>query len=66
MFKKAEGITVLIPVALAKLGLDSRWTGTQITLNVNSSLDAVGFLARITAVLAKSEFSVNFLEGVSS
>lgn len=66
MFREAEGITVIIPVESVKqFGLDPRWTGTQITLNVNSSLDAVGFLARITAALAKHEISVNAFSPVS-
>jgi hypothetical protein len=60
MFQEQEGVTVIYKVKDAEqLGLSIDWIGTQITLNVNSSLDAVGFLARITNALAEHAISVN-------
>ena len=66
MFSESEGVTAIYPVEVAEsLGLPISWTGTQITLNVHSSLDAVGFLARITTALAKQGISVNAFSPVS-
>ncbi len=66
MFREAEGITVIYPEAVAtNLTFPVTWVGTQITLNVNSSLDAVGFLARITTELASANISVNAFSPVS-
>lgn len=66
MFKESEGVTAIYPIEFAEsLGLAISWIGTQITLNVHSSLDAVGFLASITTTLAKHEISVNAFSPVS-
>lgn len=66
MFCELEGITVIYPLAEAEnLGLPVSWVGTLITLNVNSSLDAVGFLAKITSQLAAANISVNAFSPVS-
>jgi hypothetical protein len=66
MFNEVEGITVIYPTSEAEnLGLTVVWIGTLITLNVNSSLDAVGFLARITNQLASENISVNAFSPVS-
>ena len=60
MFVELEGITVVYPLEIAKrLGLSVTWIGAQITLNENSSLDVVGFLAAITTALAKQGIGVN-------
>ncbi len=55
-----EGITVIIGKHLADLNdLAYELIFKRITMNVHSSLTAVGFLARITDVLAAQGFSVN-------
>lgn len=65
-FTEREGVTILVPVELAEeLSLPIRWVGEQITLNVYSSLDAVGFLARITEALAEGGIAVNIFSAVS-
>jgi hypothetical protein len=66
MFREEEGITVIYPVTEAdNLRFPVAWVGTLITLNVNSSLDAVGFLARITNQLASANISVNAFSPIS-
>jgi len=60
VFREAEGLTLIIPRADAeRLGLEHQFPCRMITLNVHSSLDAVGFLARITARLAGLGMGVN-------
>ena len=55
-----EGITVIIGRHLADLdGLKYDFIFKRITLDVFSSLGAVGFLARIAQVLAAQGFSIN-------
>jgi hypothetical protein len=59
-YNEREGITVIISRHLADLdGLAYDYVFKRITLDVFSSLGAVGFLARITEVLAAQGFSVN-------
>lgn len=59
-FVEREGITVIIGKHLADLNdLSYEQVFKRLTLNVHSSLTAVGFLARITEVLAAQGFSVN-------
>ena len=59
-FQEEEGLTVILDRAAAdELGLSYSYAGTLITLNVHSSLDAIGFLARITTKLAAAGISVN-------
>ena len=59
-FVEREGVTVIIGKHLADLNnLSYDQVFKRITLNVHSSLAAVGFLARITEVLAAQGFSVN-------
>lgn len=61
-YLEREGVTVIISKHLAdinKLAYDLIFK--RITLNVHSSLAAVGFLARITEVLAAQGFSVNVI-----
>ena len=60
VFREDEGLTVVIPREEAEshqLEFDSTWG--LITLSVHSDLTAVGFLARITHVLAQAGVSVN-------
>lgn len=60
MFREREGTTVVIQRSEAeRLGLPFQFPSRLITLTVHSSLDAVGFLAAITAQLAKAGISVN-------
>ncbi len=63
-YVEREGITVIIGKHLADLNdLSYDLTFKRITLNVHSSLSAVGFLARITEVLAAQGYSVNVVSG---
>lgn len=60
MFREAEGITLIVPVTQAaaeSLTCEGRWA--LITLSVHSNLQAVGFLAAITARFAQAGISVN-------
>ncbi|MCK5794797.1 MAG: ACT domain-containing protein [Anaerolineales bacterium] len=59
-YLEREGITVIIGKHLADLNdLAYDLVFKRITLNVHSSLAAVGFISRITEVLAAQGFSVN-------
>ncbi|SMB85106.1 amino acid-binding ACT domain protein [Hymenobacter roseosalivarius DSM 11622] len=59
-FREAEGLTAIVPKATAEqTGLPYSYPCCMITLNVHSSLEAVGFLARITGALAAHGISVN-------
>jgi len=54
MFRESEGWTLIVRQPVAdELGIDSIFPCEKITLNVHSSLDAVGFLAVITSRLAE-------------
>ena len=60
IFQEEEGVTLIVEKEVAdknKLNYDKIWS--LITLNVNSDLSAVGFLAAITPALAKAGISVN-------
>ena len=59
-FREQEGTTLVIPREDAeRLALPHQFPSRLITLTVHSSLDAVGFLAAITARLAAAGISVN-------
>ena len=59
-FREAEGTTLVIPREEAeRVGLPHQFPSRLITLTVHSSLQAVGFLAAITARLAEAGISVN-------
>jgi hypothetical protein len=59
-FRETEGVTAILRREEAELaGLTFRFPSRMITLSVHSSLDAVGFLARIAAKLADYQVSVN-------
>lgn len=63
-FREAEGLTLIVSAAeAAQAGLASVYPCRWITLNVHSSLEAVGFLARITGQLAAHGISVNPVSG---
>ncbi|MGY8638182.1 ACT domain-containing protein [Bradyrhizobium sp. 14AA] len=59
-FREQEGTTLVIPREEAEAaGLRYAFPSSMITLTVHSALDAVGFLAAITARLAEAGISVN-------
>jgi uncharacterized protein len=59
-FREQEGTTLVLPREEAeRLGLRHQFPSRLITLTVHSSLEAVGFLAAITARLARAGISVN-------
>jgi hypothetical protein len=59
-FREAEGTTLVIPREEAeRVGLPHQFPSRLITLTVHSSLEAVGFLAAITARLAGAGISAN-------
>ena len=59
-FREQEGITlVLLREEAAAAGIRYGFASRLITLTVHSSLEAVGFLAAITAPLAAAGISVN-------
>src|SRR5262245_50367692 len=59
-FREREGDTLILPEREANAaGLSSAFRSRMITLNIHSSLDAVGFLAAITARLAAAGMGVN-------
>lgn len=63
-FEEDEGLTLILPrkTALAA-GLDHSFPCRRITLTVHSSLEAVGFIARIAAALAAAGISCNPVAG---
>ena len=64
MFREAEGVTLILLKEEAEArGIAYEFPCRMITLNIHSSLDAVGFLARITAVLAEQDMGVNPVSG---
>ena len=64
VFREREGDTLILLEKEAKaVELSSTFRSRMITLNVHSSLDAVGFLAAITARLAAAGMGVNPVSG---
>lgn len=60
IFREREGTTLILPLAEAKAtAFDHQFPCRMITLDVHSALDAVGFLAAITNLLAAAGISVN-------
>jgi uncharacterized protein len=59
-FREREGTTLIVRQEEAEsLGLAYQFVSRLITLTIHSSLEAVGFLAAITARLAEAGISVN-------
>lgn len=59
-FQEAEGLTAIVPLSQAQtLGLAHQFESRMVTLTVHSALDAVGFLARISAALAAQGIACN-------
>lgn len=64
VFREAEGITLILLKSDAEsAGLDHAFPCRMITLQVHSSLDAVGFMARIASELAGRGIGVNPVAG---
>ncbi len=60
IFREDEGTEMILEKSIADVqGLEYSYEARMITLCVHSSLEAVGFLAAITARLAKKGISVN-------
>jgi len=60
VFREREGDTLILAEEEARAaGLSFAFRSRMITLNIHSSLDAVGFLAAITARLAAAGMGVN-------
>lgn len=63
-FEEAEGTTlILLKSEAEKNGLPYEFPCRMITLNIHSSLEAVGFMARIATELAKYDMGVNPVSG---
>lgn len=59
-FRESERDTVVLPLDQAeKESLEYDFVSRKITLGVNSALDAIGLIARITTLLAKHGIAVN-------
>ena len=64
MFREAEGTTLILELVQADAaGIDYAFPCRMITLDVHSSLEAVGFMARIATELAKAGMGVNPVAG---
>jgi uncharacterized protein len=60
MFREREGTTLIVLEDRARAaGLEAVFPSRMVTLNIHSSLEAVGFLAAITARLAAAGIAVN-------
>ncbi len=64
IFQEAEGTTLILLKSEAEQhGLAYEFPCRMITLNVHSSLEAVGFMALIASELAKHDMGVNPVSG---
>ena len=60
LFREREGTTLIVREEEAKAaGLEATFRCRMVTLNIHSSLEAVGFLAAITTRLATAGMGVN-------
>lgn len=64
VFREREGMTLIVTEDAAEAaGLEAVFRCRMITLNIHSSLEAVGFLAAVTARLAAAGMGVNPVSG---
>lgn len=64
VFEEAEGTTLILLKSEAEAhALPYEFPCRMITLNIHSSLEAVGFMARIASELANHEMGVNPVSG---
>jgi hypothetical protein len=64
MFRETEGTTLILTRdQAAAAGLPAAFPSRMITLQIASSLEAVGFLAAITGELARAGIAVNPVSG---
>ncbi|OTA05005.1 hypothetical protein A9Z42_0056240 [Trichoderma parareesei] len=64
VFKETEGITVIVTRSYAEAqGIDYFFPCKMLTLNVTSSLEAVGFMAVVATKLAEAGMGVNPVSG---
>jgi hypothetical protein len=64
LFRESEDITVIVTLDVARsLGLEYFFPCRMITLNVTSSLEAVGFMAVVATRLAERNMGVNPVSG---
>ena len=64
VFQEAEGFTVITSkLSAEEMGFDYEFPCRMVTLNIHSSLDAVGFLARILDTLKNLSIGVNPVSG---
>ena len=62
--REKEGLTIIVEKNKAiSLGLDFRFISSWITLNVYSSLDAIGFNSIISNSLSENKISCNLIAG---
>jgi len=62
--KEKEGITIVLPKKDAeRLGLPFDFVASWITLNIHSSLEAVGLTAAFSAELSENNISCNVIAG---
>jgi hypothetical protein len=60
VFRESEGVTLILEEGEArKTGIAGTFRSRMITLEVHSSLDAIGFLSAITTRLAMARMGVN-------
>lgn len=63
-FTEAEGLTLILTKTQALAhNMAHEYESKMITLNIHSSLEAVGFMAHISALLADAGISVNPVAG---
>ena len=64
LFKEKEGVTVIVSRELAdRKKIPYKFIASWITLNVHSSLDAVGLTSAFSTALAKENISANVMAG---
>jgi len=63
-FHEAEGLTLILPIEQARARkIAYEFEARMITLTIHSSLEAVGFMAHISSLLAQAGIAVNPVAG---